>query len=344
MEYEVCRMAADYLSRSNGLREALGVPAAALLEPSPLGQGEHNANFTFVHPLSRERLVLRINFASQLGLERQIEYEYAALQALAPSSRTPLPVFVDGSKHVIGHGVLVMEHRQGAHLDFNREDDVVEAARIMADIHATTPSASIPLLAPRDALMDLYDEDMRLFSAYRKNPLADSALVRRIERLFQLVEPVVRVSWCPPAAECAHILNTEAVPSHFLIPRDGAPGSMVDWEKPILGEVARDVAYFVAPTTTIWDTDYIFDAPSRAAFVESYWQAVDGRFARGSFDERFDAYLKMNCLRGIAWSALAWTEYADPSRPLQNEKTRKKLRVYLSDAYLDMLEQGVFLN
>lgn len=333
--------ARTYLQQSRSLREALGIARATQLEPRPLGQGEHNANFTFEHPESGETLVLRINYASQMNLENQIEYEASALRVLESSARTPRLLFVDGSKRVVDHGVLVMEHRQGSHLDFDKPGDVAEAARILADVHAVVPDEApeCPLIDPGDALRDLYEEDMRMFEAYCASPLADAALARRIESFFSAAEPLVAHVQAPLGR---HVLNTEAVPSHFLIPHDGEPGSMVDWEKPIIGDVARDIAYFTALTTTIWDTEFLFDAAGREAFVEQYWRAVDGRFPRTGFDERFDAYLKMNCLRGMTWSMLAWTEYHDPMRPLQNEKTRKKLDVYLSEPFVDLLARDIF--
>ena len=334
-------MAKTYLQRSNSLREALGIAQVAQLEPCPLGQGEHNANFTFKHPESGEVLVLRINYASQMNLEHQIEYEASALRVLELSTRTPHLLFVDGSKRIVDHGVLVMEHRRGSHLDFDRPGDIDEAACILADIHAVVPDEAplCPLIDPEDALCDLCEENRRMFEAYCASPLVDVALARRIEGFFSVAEPLATRMQTPLGR---HVLNTEAVPSHFLIPDDGTLGSMVDWEKPIIGDVARDVAYFTAPTTTIWDTDFLFDAAGRKAFVERYWRAVDGRFSRSGFDERFDTYLKMNCLRGMTWSMLAWTEYHDPARPLQNEKTREKLEVYLSESFIDLLARDIF--
>ena len=57
--------------------------------------------------------------------------------------------------------------------------------------------------------------------------------------LAQTASPVAPA----PAAstpERSHVLNTEAVPSHFLLDAAGR-ASNVDWEKPVLGEVAQDV-------------------------------------------------------------------------------------------------------
>ena len=78
----------------------------------PLAQGEYNINYWFVHPLTGKKLVLRVNTGSQMHLENQIEYEYHALELLADSGRTPVPVFVDGSKKELPYGVDVYKRQR----------------------------------------------------------------------------------------------------------------------------------------------------------------------------------------------------------------------------------------
>lgn len=45
-------------------------------------QGEYNRNFWFIHPCTGRKLVLRVNYGSQMHLDNQILYEYNALKAL----------------------------------------------------------------------------------------------------------------------------------------------------------------------------------------------------------------------------------------------------------------------
>lgn len=116
--------------------------------------------------------------------------------------------------------------------------------------------------------------------------------------------------------DCAHIQNTEATADQFLV-EDGEPGFMIDWEKPIVGEVAQDVAYFLAPTSTIWQDGPILTPAECERFVSDYWDAVDGRFPRGGFDARFAAFSMTNNLRGVTWSCQAWVDYHDPRPPAQ---------------------------
>ncbi len=334
---ETLEEAERYLSRSEGVRDALGIARSAHLEAVPIGHGEHNANFRFSHPETGRQYVLRLNYASQLGLERQISYEANALRVLEPSGRVPKVLFVDDTREVVSRGVLVEEYVSGTLLDFDNPEMVREAAAVMADIHALSPSPECGLMKPEDPLAAQRETCKAYFANYRSSKYADAQVVRVVEELFDRAEAFGTPS--PEADDCTHVVNTEAVPSHFIMPIDGEghvtdPGHMLDWEKPLIGEAAQDVAYFLSPTTTIWDTDYIFDRRARDEFLEAYWRAVDGRFGKGAFDERFPAYVMSNCLLGITWSCNAWVEYHDPDRPLKSEATFNLLKRYLSMAFL----------
>lgn len=334
------KAATRYLRTNHELWDALGIADGSKLEASPLAQGEHNANYVFAHPQTGERYVLRFNYISQLDLKNQSSYEYEVLKELAPSGRAPKPYYADDSRKLAPRGVNVMECVTGRMLDFENPAELIEAAHMLADVHSVVPSESCTLLKPADALEDLIAECERMFSIYRGSKLEDPMVTSYVERFFAAARE--QLSCKPDPAECNHIISTEMVSAHFMINDDGTPGHIVDWEKAILGEATRDVAYFLAPTTTIWDTDFIFKPAERDAFIEEYWKAVAGRFSRGSFGERFDAYTMGNCLRGVTYCAMAWVQYHDPAHPLKNAKTFEKLKVYLSEEFLELLARDYF--
>ena len=332
-------LATAYLRGNRPLQEALEIDAAdaQALVAEPLMQGEHNANFTFTHPETHAKHVLRVNYTSQLGLDDQIGYEYRALEFLAPSGRTPRARYCDSSKQLHGHGTLVMDYYEGGWLDFRQPQQLEEAARMLADVHAVSTADGCPLLRPDDPLRKQLDKCAGFFKAYRSSTFEEPQVSTMVERMFREAERALDCPFDP--ADSTHVLNTEAVAAHFLIPDGIVGGHLVDWEMPIVGEVAQEIAYFLSPTTTIWDTDdsFIFPSATRDSFVETYWRQVGGRFAPGQFEQRFDAYVKTNCLVGITWSANAWVEYHDPNRPLKTERTFEKLKEYLS---VDFLEQA----
>ncbi len=341
MTEEERAQATAYLRANRALWEALQIENGATLQARPLAQGEHNANYSFEHPESGRRYVLRLNYISQLSLCEQASYELSVLRAVEPSGRTPLGCYADDSHELHPRSALVMEQVSGQMLDFSSPTQLAEAACMLADVHSVVPSGGCGLLQPGDALLDLIAESQAMFATYRGSALENPQITAMVERLFSKALRMTRDS-APRPAECRHIISTEMVSAHFLMNADGAPGHIIDWEKGILGEATRDVAYFLAPTTTIWDTDFIFTPQQRAQFVEQYWRAVGGRFERGAFDERFDAYTMANCLRGVTYCAQAWVQYHDPAHPLKNAKTFEKLKVYLSQEFLELLASEYF--
>ena len=367
MTPEDMRHASVYLRENRELWDALDIDDGSGLEASPLAQGEHNANYIFTHPGTRQRYVLRFNYISQLGLARQSEYEFHVLEELAPSRCAPRPFYVDESRRLSPRGVLVMEFVEGEMLDFYDGAALAQAARMLADVHSVEPTEDTALLQPPDALTDLVQECERMFAVYLAGGLVDPMVISFVERFFDATREAIARAGRP--SQRRHIISTEMVSAHFIMPADGsgtepgasgAPvtgadvdfadpeecvaccGHIVDWEKAIVGEATRDVAYFLAPTTTIWDSDFIFTADARDAFVERYWDAVAGRFSRDGFDERFTAYTMANCLRGVTWSAQAFVHYRNPVHPLKNEKTARKLDVYLSREFLELLARDYY--
>ncbi len=329
-----------YIDANKDVQLALNINDGATFTCEPLAQGEHNMNFLVcVNQISStvKKFVFRANFSSQLNLENQIEYEFNALKELYPSGRTAKPIYVDNTRSILDKGILVQEYIEGQWLNFEKPQDILECSHILADIHAVKPTGG-KILKPGDPLQDQFSECLGFFENYKKSALANDKVAKRVEQMISSTKQKLNNTKFVPE-DAAHIINTEAVPSHFIILHDMegkvTQGKMVDWEKPIIAEVAQDIAYFLSPTTTIWDSEYIFKMEERNKFVEDYWKYVAGRFDSGNFENRFDAYVSSNCLRGITWSCNAWVEYHDPARPLKNEKTFNKLKIYLSEDYLD---------
>ena len=91
----------------------MGLPGQVTENYTMLAQGEYNRNYTFTHPITGQKLVLRINFGSQMHLKDQILYEYRALKLLENSGRTPKAIYADGSCKNLPYGVMVMEFLPG---------------------------------------------------------------------------------------------------------------------------------------------------------------------------------------------------------------------------------------
>ena len=332
---------ADFFIKGNAeLRTALGLGESSCLEAVPLGSGEHNVNFLLLADGRDLKRVLRVNLGTQTGNEHQVAYEASALKALEPSMRVPRVFFVDDTKRRISHGVMVIEFRQGTWLDYGNAAAMEEAARIMADVHAVEPACDCPIKRADDPLQAYFNVCNAFYRNYLASPYADPMVTGYVDEFFAHAKRALETPH--DAHDDAHILNTEPLASQFLIPEEKDAGSLIDWEKPVLGEVAQDVAYVLSPTSTIWDTDYVLNAAEREKFVGDYWRAVGGRFSQGRFEERLSAYVKMTCLLAITWSCNAVVEYNDPARELKTERTKRLLPVYLSEEYLANLLDNWF--
>ena len=311
----------DFLN-SDAFRVPLEIPAGAQPEFSVLGQGEYNLNYVFAHPVTGQKLVLRINTGSQMHLADQIGYEYHALQCLQSSGRTPKPICCWPER-----GMLVMEWLPGRALDYNTDLDI--AAKILADIHCAPVSTDCRLLRPGHPAKAIYEECLQMVQRYFDWDAADPEVT---ELLRQLVAEIGRLPLTEETDAPVCMVNTELNSGNFLI--DGETSHLVDWEKPLVSEPAQDLGHFLAPTTTFWKTDVILTPQQVKNFTEKYIAAVNGRMDCATLPQRLPLFFTVTCLRGVTWCAMAYREYCQPGRELRNEDTFKKLQAYLEPAFL----------
>lgn len=330
-----------YVDGNAALHAALGVPAGTRLELAPFAQGEYNANYAFEAPAAdgkRRALLLRVNLGSQMHLADQIGYEAAALRLLEPSGRTPRVLYVDGSRTALPHGVLVEELLPGRPLVY--QTDLERAAHLLADVHALPVPQDAPLVAPAHPLAAVVEECKEMFAVYRAWPQADPGVLARVDALFARAAVVAQADRARPAPARRHIVNTELNSSNFLMNDVGGAEPvdyLIDWEKPVLGEVEQDLAHFLAPTTTFWKTDTLLERAEMEGFLDAYERAVAGRFATEGLRDRFEEYLTATCLRGVTWCAMALTEYLGPGRAVANADTFAKIKAYLEPGFLDFV-------
>ena len=166
-------------------REALGLPKEKMENYELLAQGEYNINYAFTHPVTGKKLLLRVNCGSQMHLEHQIEYEAHALRLMEGSGRTPKVLYVDGSKKILEHGVLVMEYLPGHAMDYHTE--LMLAAPCLADIHSVPiPESEEILIHPQNPLKAILEECEEMFKVYLESPLGDGEKKTYIRELLDL--------------------------------------------------------------------------------------------------------------------------------------------------------------
>ncbi len=328
-------MTEPYLNhiKSEAFLSRLGLPEGTELELPLLGQGEYNLNYSFVHPITGQKLVMRINKGSQMHLEDQIGYEYSALCDLIPSGRTPKPLFCDTEM-----GMLVMEWLPGRPLIY--EADMGIAAEILADIHSTPVPKDTKLIRPSFPAQAIYDECLDMAEHYLN---WDKAEQRQLKLINALIREIGKLPLREPSTAPQCMVNTELNSGNFLINPNGK-SYLVDWEKPLLSEPAQDLGHFLAPTTTFWKTDTILTPPQVKAFADRYIAAVNGRMDCSTLAERLPLFFTVTCLRGITWCAMAYREYSEPGRELTNMDTFEKLKAYMAPEFLENILESYVLR
>lgn len=321
--------------RSKKYREAMDLPKEVVEVYQTLAQGEYNKNYSFIHPKTGEKLVLRINFGSQMHLERQIEYEFNALGLIEKSKRTPKPIYVDASLSDIGYGVMVMGFLEGVQLDYRI--DLKKAAACLADIHSVILPKENILIKPENPIDAMLNEFEEMFFIYENNPFAESSKKMKIKSMLDKVKNLAKKFDGKNGYKCC--INTELNSSNFLIHNGKA--FLVDWEKPIFADPAQDLAHFLAPTTTFWKTDIILGIKEKEEFLSEYISSVDNRFNTISIKEKTDYYIPFNCMRGITWCAMAFVQYENGDKGIRNEITAKKLKAYLNDEFLELIDRRI---
>ena len=317
------------------------------VEVTPLGQGEYNANYFFLHPETGEKLVLRINTGSQMNLENQISYEYDALKLLEKTGRTPNALFADDSKTSIPYGFLVMEYLPGRSLVY--ETDMEAAAQCLADIHNYEVLNTHHLISPKFPLKAIFEECEKMFGVYTDSGMG----LRDVTNLIiDLLREGKRLTDTQSYGEKRCIINTELNSGNFLINSnngiEGINGTecirckikrdyVIDWEKPLFAHASQDLGHFLAPTTTFWKTDSILTQEDIDSFLKCY-SMHSQRYRDFEFLKScVSPYIAMTCLRGITWCSMAWVEYNSPDRKLKNEDTRKKINQYMDLKFLEFI-------
>lgn len=328
------------LINSREYREGLGLPGNVEEKYEMLAAGEYNVNLSFIHPVTGKKLVLRINRGSQMHLDNQIEYEANTLHLLQNSGRTPRLYYVDGSKKYLDKGILVMEYLPGVALDYTR--DLNKAADILVDIHRQSLPENTGLIEAGAGFNFVLDECEEMFKHYTQSSYADEEVANRIRKLLDKGHEMSenRKDSFNGLYKC--LINTELNSTNFLINDDGK-NYLIDWEKAVLGFPAQDIGHFLAPTSTFWKTDIILTRDEIEGFIENYISKASLYFDTKGIKETSLAFIKINCLRGLSWCAMAYVQYKEADKDLMNESTRVKLDTYLADEFLKQVE-AIFEN
>lgn len=323
----------DYLNEN---RARTNIDLGSSFDVYFLAQGEYNINFVVED--SFNKWVFRVNTGSQLQLNNQIRYEYEALKKLEVSSVTPRVFFVDDTKEYFDYGILIMEFLEGNPLSYKK--DLSKAAAIFSKIHCLDLGSmdTSSFIVEHGIFKDRILEAERLLKDYLLSPLIDIKQKRFFEtyldwaRINQSSEKYfIENKW--------HVINnTEVNSNNFIIGNKG--NYLIDWEKPVISDPCQDITQFLAPTTTLWKTDYILSEEEIRSFFSVY---IDNSGV-GARDivHRVNLYNPYLYLRALSWCAFAYLEYLKPDKDIKNMDTFNKIKQYLQiDFMKDLLKDYI---
>jgi aminoglycoside phosphotransferase (APT) family kinase protein len=304
-------------------------------EVSFLAAGEYNENWAV--RAAGGRYVFRINHGSQLGLDDQIEYEYRVLRHLAPSGVTPRPFACSPSPGELGGGVLLMEFVEGVPFDYRK--DLRVAAAIFAAVHtlgrsagAAGPSpgaAAAPegLIVQNDPVIDIARESTGLIERFPRHALKRErdALLRYRDRVLDLARSTRGVFEGDPFC----VVNTEVNSGNFIV--HGESGHLVDWEKAVFSSRYQDLGHFVAPTTTLWKSDFRFTREEKRTFLDAYRLKAGLDLPLRALEEGTGILERTILLRAMSWCYMAYHEYTVTGRPLADPFTFARIEMYLKE-------------
>ena len=321
LSYALTRTIHDIDTREDVIRHLSGDPEAVYFN-----QGEYNANFL----IDQGKKLLRIALASQMHLDRQIEYEYLALKGLAPSGVVPQVYEYVTETDLLGKGYLVEEYLPGRPLDY--QTDLTIAAELLAAVHAVNPTEIPSLIVANQPFEVMYQEFLDMYSRYQSWEEKDREVEAKIDSLLAGLDRYQRD--LPLENSC--VINTELNSHNFLI-NPGHQSYIIDWEKPLVGEREQDLAHFLAPTTTLWKTQHLLSKDKILDFVKTYNQSSSQKVNLAKLKQ----YLHFTCLRGITWCAMAYVQYLEAEKVQANGKAFETISRFISIDFLEMIESYI---
>lgn len=294
-----------------------------------LAAGEYNENYLV--EADGQASVFRINHGTQLGLDNQIGYEFGALGAVASSGVTPRPLALVERDELFDRGAMLMEYLPGRPLDYT--GDLDSAAECLARIHRVPYDVERgSLLVQANPINEIVAESRSLLARYPEHPLRDAARTIRAYRCH--VERLATTTTF--GDDEITITNTEVNAGNFLVHHGRV--RLVDWEKAVASYRYQDLGHFLVPTTTLWKTDYRFDAAARRRFLTAYHDAAEPPVSLDQLDELTTVLEATILLRAFSWVYMAYYEYTTAGRALRNEETFHTMKRYLDeiDAFLEL--------
>ena len=290
-----------------------------------LAQGEYNRNF-LVTTATKQQLVFRINYGSQIDVALQARYEYHALQLLAASQRTPQPLYLDDTQETFDHDIMVEEFLPGRPLDY--QTDLPTAAAIFSAIHQlpVEPKAYDYLKTEINLCSARIAEATQLLAPVLTSTALPAAQIKVLESLLYWCRQHNQDAYFAQQPTC--LVNTEVNSHNFLITNHY--GWLIDWEKPVISNAVQDLSQFLAETTTLWRGEVTLTSAQVTDFITRYAGLTAQDPAQ--IQANLKHYMPFLLLRALSWCAMLVATYAQ--KPIQNPAIFQRCQQYLATDFM----------
>ena len=287
-----------------------------------LAAGEYNENYRV--DADGHAYVFRVNRGTQIGAKDQIAYEFGALKAVERSNRTPKP-YRYASATDRHPGILLEAYIDGDSFEYARDTKLV--ANTLARIHSLPVRAARSLVRQDDMIQSLLSESSVLINKYRDHPhiAARRLLEQHAQRIRESSAAWTRLL----AGEPRCIVNSELNSGNLIV--CGPHLMVVDWEKAVISLRYQDLSHFLAPTTTLWKSDYRFSPEARDSFLAAYLDGVEFQITLEELSHRTAIMESVILLRALSWCYAAYYEYTQSDRALTNAATFERITSYLDE-------------
>ena len=293
-----------------------------------LAQGEYNINYKIED--SKNKYVFRINTASQLNLDNQIEYEFNALKILKESTVTPKPLYVDGTKEFFNFGILIMEFLNGVPLNYST--DLHKATDIFSKIHTLDIPKNSGLIVETNIMSDRISESSWLLKDFFNSSISNLDLKRFFHNYLNWCEKNKFLEKYFINNDLLVINNTEVNSHNFII---GENSYLIDWEKPVISHPCQDLTQFLADTTTLWRSNYLINSKDKDDFLKLYCSKTNFNFE--DIKESINLYNPYLYLRALSWCAMALVKYQTEEKLIRNDEIFNKIQQYLNKDFINNL-------
>ncbi|MHC6179804.1 phosphotransferase [Clostridium sp. JNZ X4-2] len=323
----------EYISENRELR-SLGIDDNYSI--SFLAQGEYNINYVLEY--DDKKYVFRVNTGSQLELKHQILYEFNVLRRLHVSQVTPEVYYADDRRKFLNYGILIMEFLKGKPLNY--KTDLEKAADIFSKIHSLdlNEKDEKDFIVENNIFSSRVLESKKWLKDFMVSPLVKKEQKHFFYKFLQQAESnIYREKYF--VEDKWHVINnTEVNSNNFIIGEKN--NYLIDWEKPVISDPCQDLTQFLAKTTTLWKSSYVFHEEE----INRFFAIYENKLKKGKKDirERVHMYAPYLYLRALSWCAYAWLQYRNPEKDIKNEDTLKKIEEYLNLDFLESLKVNLW--